>query len=38
MVGTIAEADALDPAIEDDVLAKHIHHLGNRDSISSVSL
>ena len=38
MAGTIAEADALDPAIEGDVLAKHIHRLGKRDSISSVSL
>ena len=27
MAGTIAEADALDPAIEGDVLANPIHHL-----------
>ena len=33
MAGTIAEADALDPAIEGDVLAKHIHHLPNLVSL-----
>ena len=33
MAGTIAEADALDPAIEGDVLAKHIHHLVNPVSL-----
>ena len=27
MAGTIAEADALDPAIEGDVLANHVLHI-----------
>ena len=33
MAGTIAEADALDPAIEGDVLANPIHHLVNPVSL-----
>ena len=33
MVGTIAEADALDPAIEGDVLANSIHRLPNPASL-----